>query len=162
ARLPRSSASVTPRPVRSPLPRGRRSRRGPHQRAAAAHTGDAAARCPHATKTEFAASRMAALAEGDVEAVVRLLHPDVTFRGDSNRRAPTAFRVIRGPDRVARFLFGLARRYGPEWLSSNQLALVNGQLGSYTTGSASSEGHPGVMPRVTAMTRRRGQVCALC
>src|SRR6185369_9784367 len=95
------------------------------------------------THNEVAGSLMAALAEGDMEAVVRLLHPDVTFTGDSNRRAPTAFRVIRGPDKVARFLFGLARRYGPEWLSSNQLALVNGQLGSYTTGSASSEGHPG-------------------
>ncbi len=88
------------------------------------------------THNEVAGALMAALADGDMEAVVRLLHPEVTFTGDSNRRAPTAARVIHGPDKVARFLFGLARRYGPEWLSTNQLALVNGQLGSYTSAGA--------------------------
>src|ERR1700742_4123639 len=75
---------------------------------------------PDDTHNEVAGSLMAALAEGDMEAVVRLLHPDVTFTGDSNRRAPTAFRVIRGRDKVARFLLGLARRYGPEGLSAEQ------------------------------------------
>ena len=110
---------------------------------------------------EVAGSLMAALAAGDMEAVVRLLHPDVTFTGDSNRRAPTAFRVIRGPDKVARFLFGLARRYGPAWLSSNQLALVNGQLGSYLSGVPARDGYPEVAPRVTAMSVRDGKVCAI-
>ena len=61
-----------------------------------------------------------------MEAVVRLLHPDVTFTGDSNRKAPTAARVIHGPDKVARFLFGLAARYGPGFLRSSQLANING------------------------------------
>jgi len=113
------------------------------------------------THNEVTGALMAALAEGDMEAVVRLLHPEITFTGDSNRRAPTAARVIRGPDKVARFLFGLSRRYGPGWLSSNQLALVNGQLGSYTAGSAPLEGYPAVAPRVTAMTVRDGKVCAI-
>jgi RNA polymerase sigma-70 factor (ECF subfamily) len=113
------------------------------------------------THNEVAGSLMAALAEGDMKAVVRLLHPEVTFTGDANRRAPTAARVIRGPDKVARFLFGLARRYGPGWLAANQLALVNGQLGSYTTASTPTEGYPAVMPRVTAMTVRDGKVCAI-
>ncbi len=85
---------------------------------------------------------MAAFAAGDMDAVVRLLHPEVTFTGDSNRRAPTAARVIHGPDKVARFLFGLAQRYGPNWLSGNQLALVNGQLGSYTPGAPAVDGYP--------------------
>src|SRR3981189_3382451 len=93
-----------------------------------------------ATHNEVAGSLIAALADGDMEAVVRLLHPEVTFTGDSNRRAPTAARVIHGPDKVARFLFGLARRYGPGWLSANQLAMVNGQLGSYTGGSPARDG----------------------
>src|SRR3954470_74291 len=113
------------------------------------------------THNEVAGSLMAALAAGDMEAVVRLLHPEVTFTGDSNRRAPTAARVIRGPDKVARFLFGLARRYGPDWLSSNQLALINGQLGSYTEGAPPREGYPELMPRVTAMTVHDGKVCAI-
>jgi RNA polymerase sigma-70 factor, ECF subfamily len=113
------------------------------------------------THNDVAGALMAALAAGDMEAVVRLLHPDVTYTGDSNRKAPTAARVIRGPDKVARFLFGLARRYGPGWLASNQLAMVNGQLGSYTRGAPGSEGHPAMTPRVTAMTVRDGRVCAI-
>jgi RNA polymerase sigma-70 factor (ECF subfamily) len=114
-----------------------------------------------ATHNEVAGALMAALADGDMEAVVRLLHPEVTFTGDSNRRAPTAARVIQGPDKVARFLFGLARRYGPEWLSTNQLALVNGQLGSYTSPGPARDGYPAMTPRVTAMTVRDGKVCAI-
>ncbi|MDA4109059.1 sigma-70 family RNA polymerase sigma factor [Mycolicibacterium holsaticum] len=113
------------------------------------------------THNEVAGALMAALAAGDMEAVVRLLHPEVTFTGDSNRRAPTAARVIHGPDKVARFLFGLARRYGPGWLSSNQLALVNGQLGIYSSGIPAADGHPELMPRVTAITVRDGKVCAI-
>jgi RNA polymerase sigma-70 factor (ECF subfamily) len=113
------------------------------------------------THNEVAGALMAALAAGDMEAVVRLLHPEVTFTGDSNRRAPTAARVIHGPDKVARFLFGLARRYGPQWLSRNQLAMVNGQLGSYTSGGTAGDGYPAMTPRVTAMTVRDGKVCAI-
>jgi RNA polymerase sigma-70 factor (ECF subfamily) len=92
---------------------------------------------------------------------VRLLHPEVTFTGDSNRMAPTAARVIHGPDKVARFLFGLAQRYGPNFLSASQLALVNGQLGSYTPGAPAGGGYPEMMPRVTAMTVRDGKICAI-
>ncbi|MDV3130072.1 sigma-70 family RNA polymerase sigma factor [Mycobacterium sp. 21AC1] len=113
------------------------------------------------THNEVAGALMAALASGDMEAVVRLLHPDVTFTGDSNRRAPTAPRVISGPEKVARFLFSLSRRYGPNWLAGNQLALVNGELGAYTAGAPAAEGYPELMPRVTAMTVRDGKVCAV-
>jgi len=110
---------------------------------------------------EVAGALMAALAAGDMEAVVQLLHPDVTYTGDANRKAPTAARVIHGPDKVARFLFGLARRYGPGWLSSNHPAMVNGQLGSYMSGSPARDGYPAMAPRVTAMTVRDGKVCAV-
>jgi RNA polymerase sigma-70 factor (ECF subfamily) len=113
------------------------------------------------THNEIAGALMAALASGDMDAVVRLLHPDVTFTGDSNRRAPTAARVIHGPDKVARFLFGLAQRYGPNFLAASQLALVNGQLGSYSVGAPAGEGYPEMTPRVTAMTVRDGKVCAI-
>ncbi len=113
------------------------------------------------THNEVAGELMAALAAGDMDDVVRLLHPDVTFTGDSNRKAPTAAHVIHGPDKVARFLFGLARRYGPNWLANNQLALVNGQLGSYTVGAPAGDGYPEMTPRVTAMTVCDGKVCAI-
>ena len=113
------------------------------------------------THNEMVGALMAALAAGDVNAVVRLLHPEVTFTGDSNRMAPTAARVIHGPDKVARFMFGLAQRYGPNFLAAAQLALVNGQLGSYTPGAPADGGYPAMMPRVTAMTVRDGKICAI-
>jgi RNA polymerase sigma-70 factor (ECF subfamily) len=104
---------------------------------------------------------LAAMAAGDIQAVTALLHPEVTFTGDSNRKAPTAFRVIRGPDKVARFLFGLARRYGPGWVEASRLGLVNGQLGAYTPGAPGHDGYPPIMPRITALTVRDGKVYAV-
>jgi RNA polymerase sigma-70 factor (ECF subfamily) len=104
---------------------------------------------------------LAAMAAGDIQAVTALLHPEVTFTGDSNRKAPTAFRVIRGPDKVARFLFGLARRYGPGWVEASRLALVNGELGAYTPGAPGHDGYPPIMPRITAVTVRDARVYAV-
>lgn len=116
---------------------------------------------PDPRHAEAVGSLMAAMAAGDLDAVVALLHPEVTFTGDSNRRAPTAVRVIRGPEKVARFLLGLARRYGPTLLTANQLALVNGELGAYTAGAPGTEGFAELLPRVTAMTVRDGLVYAV-
>ena len=70
------------------------------------------------------------MAAGEMDTVISLLHPDVTLVGDSNGKVRTAINVIKGPDKVARFLFGLASRYGPAWLASSRLALVNGEVGS--------------------------------
>lgn len=116
---------------------------------------------PDPRHAEAVGSLMAAMAAGDLDAVVALLHPDVTFTGDANRRAPTAVRVIRGSEKVARFLFGLARRYGPTLVAANQLALVNGELGAYTPGAPAADGYAELLPRVTAMTVRDGLVCAV-
>nr|WP_046286145.1 sigma-70 family RNA polymerase sigma factor [Mycobacterium sp. UM_NZ2] len=116
---------------------------------------------PDPRHEEAVGSLMAAMASGDLAAVVALLHPDVTFTGDANRRAPTAPRVIRGHKKVARFLLGLARRYGPTLITANQLALVNGELGAYTSGAPGADGFPELMPRVTAMTVRDGRVVAI-
>jgi len=104
---------------------------------------------------------LAAMAAGDLDAVVALLHPNVTFTGDSNRKAPTAIRPVHGPEKVARFLFGLARRYGPGWLESAELALINGQLGAYSRGAPGADGHPPMMPRITVVTVRDGKVYAV-
>ena len=98
---------------------------------------------------------MAAMAEGDLEAVVALLHPDVTLTGDANGKAPTAINVIRGADKVTRFLFGLAQRYGPAMFTSYQLGMVNGELGAYTAGCPATDGYREMMPRIMAITVRR-------
>ncbi len=104
---------------------------------------------------------MAAMATGDVDAVVALLHPDVTLTGDSNGKAPTAVQVIHGRDKVVRFMLGLADRYGPAFFTAQQLARVNGELGAYTPGFPGDDGHREMLPRITAFTVRDGLVCAL-
>lgn len=116
---------------------------------------------PDISHDEVVGKLMAAMAAGDLEAVVALLHPDVTLTGDANGKAPTAINVIRGADKVARFFFGLAQRYGPAMFTSYQLGLVNGELGGYTVGCPASDGYREMMPRIMAMTVRDGKVCAL-
>ncbi len=95
---------------------------------------------PDPSHNEVVGKLMAAMADGDLDAVVALLHPDVTLTGDANGKAPTAINVIHGADKVARFLFGLAQRYGPAFFTANQLALINGELGVYTAGGPASDG----------------------
>ncbi|WP_447008351.1 sigma-70 family RNA polymerase sigma factor [Saccharothrix isguenensis] len=68
-----------------------------------------------------------AMASGDVDAVVSLLHPDVVIVGDSGGKAKTAINVVTGPDKVARFLLGLLRKYGGTM--DGLPVLVNGDLG---------------------------------
>jgi RNA polymerase sigma-70 factor, ECF subfamily len=116
---------------------------------------------PDPSHDEVVGKLMAAIAAADMSAVVALLHPDVTFTGDSNRKAPTAARVIHGADKVARFMVGLARRYGPNMLAATQLALINGELGAYATGAPAHDGYREMMPRISAMTVRDGKVCAV-
>ncbi|HYQ37179.1 MAG TPA: sigma-70 family RNA polymerase sigma factor [Mycobacterium sp.] len=116
---------------------------------------------PDPSHNEVVGLLMAAMAAGDLDAVVALLHPDVTFSGDSNGKAPTAVHVVSGADKVARFIFGLARRYGPAFFTANQLGLVNGELGAYTAGSPGGDGHWEMRPRILAITVRDGKVCAL-
>lgn len=116
---------------------------------------------PDPSHNEVVGRLLAAMAEGDLETVVSLLHPDVTFTGDSNGKAPTAINVIHGADKVVRFILGLAQRYGPAMYTAYQFGLVNGELGMYTPGCPASDGYREMLPRITAMTVRDGKVCAL-
>lgn len=116
---------------------------------------------PDPSHAEVVGKLLAAMAAGDLQAVVSLLHPDVILTGDANGKAPTAINVIHGADKVARFFFGLAERYGPAMFTSYQLGLVNGELGGYTPGRPASDGYREMMPRIMAATVRDGKVCAL-
>jgi RNA polymerase sigma-70 factor, ECF subfamily len=116
---------------------------------------------PDPSHNEVVGQLMAAMAAGDVEAVVALLHPDVTFTGDSNGRAPTAVQVVHGSDKVVRFMFGLAQRYGPAMFAASRLGLINGELGIYTAGCPAGDGYREMLPRITAITVRDGKACAL-
>lgn len=114
-----------------------------------------------AEHNEVVGKLLEALMSGSVEAVVRLLHPDVTMTGDSDGKAPTAVRVIHGPDKVARFLLGLMERYGPQMTQAINLALVNGQFGMYLTETDTDPNFRPVLPRVSAFTVRDGRVLAV-
>jgi RNA polymerase sigma-70 factor, ECF subfamily len=116
---------------------------------------------PDPRHNEVVGKLMAAIAEGDLNAVVALLHPDVTLVGDANGKVSTAIHVIHGPDKVARFMFGLARRYGPAFYTASQLAFINGELGAYTAGCPAADGYWEMAPRITAVTVRDGQVYAV-
>lgn len=116
---------------------------------------------PDPAHNEVVGKLLAAMASGDLEAVVALLHPDVVFTGDSNGKAPTAVQVIHGADKVVRFFFGLAQRYGPSMFTAYQLGFVNGELGIYTAGCPASDGYREMAPRITAVTVRDGKVSAL-
>jgi RNA polymerase sigma-70 factor (ECF subfamily) len=121
----------------------------------------AAPPAPNPAHDEVVGALLAAMAAGDLDAVVALLHPEVTFTGDSNGKAPTAAQVIRGPDKVARFVFGLAKRYGPAFFTTNQPARVNGELGAYTAGGPADGEHRKMLPRIVAFTVSAGKVWAI-
>ena len=116
---------------------------------------------PDPSHNEVVGKLIAAMADGDLETVVALLHPDVTFTGDSDGKAPTAVQVIHGTDKVVRFMLGLAQRYGPSMYTAYELGLVNGELGIYTAGLPAGDGYREMLPRIMAMTVRNGKVCAL-
>ncbi|MGH3725280.1 MAG: sigma-70 family RNA polymerase sigma factor [Mycobacterium sp.] len=115
-----------------------------------------------AEHNEVVGKLLEALMSGSVEAVVRLLHPDVTLTGDSNGKAPTAARIIRGPDKVARFLLALLhRRYGPQMTQAIEPALVNGQFGLFLRATDTDPDYQPVLPRVSGYTVQDGTVLAV-
>jgi RNA polymerase sigma-70 factor (ECF subfamily) len=95
---------------------------------------------------------LAAMSNGDVEAVLGLLHPDAVMIGDGGGKARTAVNTVSGADKVARFFFGLVRKYGyPEM----RPALVNGDLGVVVAAQGD------VAERVTTFTVHDGKVLAV-
>ena len=65
-------------------------------------------------------------ATGDLATLMELLAPDVTLVNDGGGRVKAARRPILGPEKVARFLLGIAAEAAEFGL---ELALVNGDLG---------------------------------
>jgi RNA polymerase sigma-70 factor (ECF subfamily) len=102
---------------------------------------------------------LAALATGDTQAVVELLHPDVALIGDADGKARTARRLIAGQDKVARFIIGLMQRYGPDRIASvGTPVLVNGDLGLLLPDMPGDEGHLELTRRVSAFAVRDGKI----
>jgi RNA polymerase sigma factor (sigma-70 family) len=79
-------------------------------------------------RMELAEQFLAALNDGDVAGLERLLAEDVAFYGDGGGKAPAITTPIVGRPRVARFLMGLVRQ-APEMGVRLGLVEVNGQPG---------------------------------
>ncbi|HEV2782588.1 MAG TPA: sigma-70 family RNA polymerase sigma factor [Actinophytocola sp.] len=127
----------------------------------AAAEADPPPRAPLDEQREVIERFMAALAAGDMPAVVELLHPDAVLIGDSDGKARTTRRVMVGAEKIARFAFGLLERYGPERAFAGQLVLVNGDLGMALPDIPGDDTHLAMARRVTTFTIRDGKVVAM-
>jgi RNA polymerase sigma-70 factor (TIGR02957 family) len=82
-------------------------------------------------RDEVARRFFVAAAGGDLAALLELLAPDVVMIGDGGGKAWAAARPFHGPQQVARFMIGLARR-GPKLGARVELEWINGQPGAVT------------------------------
>lgn len=103
---------------------------------------------------------LAAMATGDLQAVIATLHPDARAIGDANGTTSTAINVIHGPEKFARFYLGLLARYGDDAFDRLELVRVNGQLGIASAGWVGETKRLSSPPRVGGFTVRDGLVWA--
>ena len=94
---------------------------------------------------------LAAARTGDVEGLLRILHPDVVFRGDGGGRGMLARPSIRGREVVAT----QAGAFGPRFAAYARPAIVNGEAGLVI------EDAPGQPRIVGAITVRGGLIVAI-
>jgi RNA polymerase sigma-70 factor (TIGR02957 family) len=101
------------------------------QRIAAGGQAHASAPAParRAEGEELARRFFEAVAGGDMDALLGMLAPDVTFHGDGGGKAQALGKPLSGRQRVMRFLIGLFRR-GQALGGSLRPAWVNGQPGA--------------------------------
>jgi RNA polymerase sigma-70 factor (ECF subfamily) len=71
----------------------------------------------------------AAIEGGDLDGLLALLAPDAAMIGDGGGKAMALGTTLTGAERIARFLLGLVRRFGPAG-TSIELAVVNGRPGA--------------------------------
>ena len=96
---------------------------------AAADAGDLPDAVPEPEQRRVLDALVAALAAGDVPALVAVLHPDAALRTDGGGIVKAARRVVVGADKIARFLVALVAEAGPEMLAGARPVLVNGEAG---------------------------------
>jgi RNA polymerase sigma-70 factor (ECF subfamily) len=96
-----------------------------------------------------------ALANGDKDALVSLLHPDAILVNDSGGMTSAARRIVLGADKVARLLLGLSERYGSDLLAGFAPLVVNGDSG-FRLG-----GRGGAPESISVLSIRDGRVAAV-
>lgn len=101
---------------------------------------------------------LTAFANGDLNAVVEVLHPDAVLVGDSDGKARTARRRIVGADKISRFLQGLVQTYGLHRVPLGGFVLVNGEIGLSFPDLPAEDGFRGLTRRVTTFDVRDGRI----
>ena len=109
---------------------------------------------PAARRDELVRRFLAALEDGDVAGLEKLLAEDVEYAGDGGGRAPALRRPVTGTLRVARMLIGLVRQAGRHGLRLEPV-LVNGGQGARVVDAA------GRLVTVLSWDVRDGQVAAV-
>jgi RNA polymerase sigma-70 factor, ECF subfamily len=105
---------------------------------------------------------LTAVAAGDLDAVIGVLHPDALLIGDANGKAHTSRRVMVGADKIARFTIGLLKLYGAAQVGTGQLVLVNGDIGlAFPESPTTDDAKRPVDRRVTTLTVKDGKVVAI-
>jgi RNA polymerase sigma-70 factor, ECF subfamily len=104
---------------------------------------------------------LTAIVGGDIDAVVRLLHPDAVLIGDSDGKTRTTRRPIRGADKIVRFLGGLVGRYGQHRLARGELVLVNGDLGVAVPEVPADGQYPEIGRRIAGFVVHEGRIAAI-
>ncbi|BCI90823.1 hypothetical protein NIIDMKKI_60290 [Mycobacterium kansasii] len=117
------------------------------RKALASEAADAPQR-PDPAHNEVVGKLMAAMAAGDLDTVVSLLHPDVTFTGDSNGRPPPPFRSFTARTRwfgsCSVWPVATARRSSPRiswhwstanWAPTQRVSPVPTGIGTWRRGS---------------------------
>jgi RNA polymerase sigma-70 factor (ECF subfamily) len=84
---------------------------------------------PRRTRDELAVRFFAAVAEGDLDGLVKMLASDVVAYGDGGGKAPSWGRAVVGPERIGRLLAGMGAQFGDLGVSLRQRQ-VNGQPGA--------------------------------
>ncbi len=127
----------------------------------AAAQADPPPRVPLDEQRELVDQLMGAIMGGDLQTVVRLLHPEAVLIGDSDGKARTARRLMDDPEKIARFLLGLVEIYGMHRISAGELALVNGDLGLLIPDVPAEGEYREISRRATAFAVRDGRIVAI-
>lgn len=114
-------------------------------------------RVPRAEHQRVLDEFLTAVSSGNVEAVVRVLHPQAVVYGDGGGKARTALRAVVGGEKVAQFTLGLVTKYGEDLLTGIRPVLVNGDPGVLLPGTDTGQ----VAPRVMTLSVRDGRVAEL-
>lgn len=97
-----------------------------------------------------------AMAGGDIDAVLGLLHPDAVMIGDGGGKVRTAVHTVTGAEKIVRFFFGLIRKYGFEDdFPPMRPVQVNGDLGLLMAAKGEAA------ERVLTFTVHEGKVSAV-